>query len=74
MEFFRQEYWSGLPLPPSRDLPDSGIKPGSTVLQADSLPSEPPEKIIHFIMPSKIIYFGINLKKLKICPLKTIRH
>jgi len=46
MEFFRQEYWSGLPLPPSRDLPDSGIKPGSTVLQADSLPSEPPGKII----------------------------
>ena len=32
------------------------------------------KKIIHFIMPSKIIYFGINLKKLKICPLKTIRH
>ena len=27
----------------SRDLPDPGIKPGSPALQADSLPSEPPE-------------------------------
>ena len=25
--FFRQEYWSGLPLPTLRDLPDPGIKP-----------------------------------------------
>ena len=28
----------------SRDLPDPGIKPGSPTLQADALPSEPPEK------------------------------
>ena len=39
MEFTRQEYWSGLPLPSPEDLPD----PGST-LQADSLQSEPPGK------------------------------
>ena len=26
MEFSRQEYWSGLPFPPSRDLPDPGIE------------------------------------------------
>ena len=26
------------------DLPDPGIKPGSSVLQVDSLPAEPPEK------------------------------
>ena len=44
MEFSRQEYWSGLPFPPSEDLPDPGIKPRSPALQADSLPSEPPEK------------------------------
>ena len=24
---FRQEYWSGLPCPTSKDLPDPGIKP-----------------------------------------------
>ena len=27
MEFSKQEYQSGLPFPPSGDLPDSGIKP-----------------------------------------------
>ena len=42
MEFSRQEYWTGLPCPSPRDLPDPGIKPRSPALQADSLPSEPP--------------------------------
>ena len=41
MEFSKQEYWSGLPLPPPGDLPDPGIEPGSPALQVDSLPSEP---------------------------------
>ena len=44
MGFPRQEYWSGLPFPPPGDLSDPGIKPmspGSSALQADSLPSEP---------------------------------
>ena len=44
MEFSRQEYWSELPFPSPTDLPVPGIKPGSPTLQADSLPSEPPEK------------------------------
>ena len=35
--FSRQEYWSGLPCPPPRDLPNSGIEPGSPALQADAL-------------------------------------
>ena len=43
MGFSRQEYWSGLPFPSPGDLPDPGIKSGSPALQADSLPSEPPE-------------------------------
>ena len=41
MGFFRQEYWSRLPCPPSGDLPDPGIKstsPGSPTLQVTSLP------------------------------------
>ena len=29
MGFPRQEYWSGLPLPPLGDLPDPGIEPKS---------------------------------------------
>jgi len=45
MEFFRQEYWSGLPFPSLGDLPNPGIKPGSPSLQADSLLSEPPGKL-----------------------------
>ena len=44
MEFSRQEYWSGLPLPSPRNLPDPGIKPRSPALQADSLLSEVPGK------------------------------
>ena len=44
MEFSRQEYWSGLPFPLPRDLPDPRIEPGSPELQADSLPSESPGK------------------------------
>ena len=46
MEFFRQEYWSGLPFPSPWELPDPGIKPRSPTLQADTLPSEPPEKLL----------------------------
>ena len=39
-EFSRQEYWSGLPCPPPRDLSNTGIEPASLVsptLQEDSL-------------------------------------
>ena len=36
----RQEDWSGLPFPSSRDLPKPRIKPGSPALRADSLPPE----------------------------------
>ena len=27
MEFFKLEYWNGLPFPPPGDLPDPGIEP-----------------------------------------------
>ena len=42
MGFSRQESWSGLPFPSSGDLPNPGINPGSTALQSEALPSEPP--------------------------------
>ena len=41
MEFFKQEYWRGLPCPLPGDLSDPGFQPMSpvaTILQADSLP------------------------------------
>ena len=48
MGFLRQESWNGLPFPPPRDLPDSGIElwsPASLALQADSLLLSPQERI-----------------------------
>ena len=35
MGFSRQEYWSGLSLPPPGDLPNAGTEPGSPALQVD---------------------------------------
>ena len=32
MGFSRQEYWSGMPCSPPRDLPDPGIEPRSPAL------------------------------------------
>ena len=49
MEFSRQEYWNGLPFPPTGDFPNPEIDSRSPALQADSLPSEPPRKPIDFI-------------------------
>ena len=43
-EFSRQEYWSRFPFPSPGNLSDPWVKPGSPILQADSLPSEPPGK------------------------------
>ena len=62
--FSRQEYWSGLPFPPSGGFPDPEIESassGSPVWQADSLPLSPrgspvfPYKIIRelFYMASQ---------------------
>ena len=44
MEFSRPEYWSGLPFPSPGNLPNPGIEPRSSALQADSLPAEPAGK------------------------------
>ena len=51
MEFFRQEYWSGLPFPTPGDLPDPGMEPMSLVSpdwQVESLPLVPPGKPLLF--------------------------
>ena len=44
MEFPRKEYWSGLPLSPSGDLPDPGIEPTSPALAGGFFTTEPPRK------------------------------
>ena len=46
MDFSRQKYWGRLPFPSPGDLPEPGIKPGSSALQAGSLPCQIP-KIIY---------------------------
>ena len=68
MGFPRQEYWSGLPFPSPGDLPNPGIKPASTALQADSLQSEPPgvtlcpvAKILFIHLLFIKIFFGHHL-------------
>ena len=36
--FPRQEYWGGLPFPPSGDLPDPGIEPGCRQILREAQP------------------------------------
>ena len=46
-KFSRQEYWSGLPFPPSGDLPDPGTEPkslASPALAAGFFTTAPPGK------------------------------
>ena len=61
MGFSRQEYWSGLPFPSPRDLPNPGIKPRSPTLWADSLPAEPPGKSKNTGVDSLSLLKGIFL-------------
>ena len=44
MEFSRQEYWSGLPLPHAGDLPNPGIKPSSPASEGGIFTTEPAGK------------------------------
>ena len=46
MEFSRQEYWSGYPLPSAGDLPNLGMESVSLALQANSLPPGKPNNMI----------------------------
>ena len=49
MEFSRQEYRSGLPLPSPGDLPNPGIEPRSATMQVDCLPSGKPPVTTMFL-------------------------
>ena len=56
MGFSSQDYWDGFPFPSPGNLPDSGIKPRSPALQADSLP------LSHLASPYKYIYTNTYLR------------
>ena len=66
MEFYRQEYWSGLPYPPPGYLPNPGIEPGSPTLEADSLPCEP--------LGKPFSRLGFNKKEDWTCRQKDLNH
>ena len=57
MGFSRQEYWSGLPLPSAGDLPDTGIKPTSSALQANF------SLLSHRGSPKLIVLYQLYLSK-----------
>ena len=57
--FSRQRYWSGLPSPSRGDLPKPGMEPGSSALQVDALPSEPPGKPVNELL----LQYKIKSKK-----------
>ena len=62
MKFSRQEYWSGLPFLSLGDLSHPGIKPGSSTLQVDSLPTEPPGEPKYILKYIQIQYDKCLLK------------
>ena len=51
----------GLPSPSPGDLPHPGIKLWSPALQADSLPTEPPGKLVHCVWNSRLCIQHRNL-------------
>jgi len=65
MGFSWQEYQSGLPLPSPVDLPDPWIKPRSSVLQADSLLSEPTRKPPENIRMINMTFIRQNTPEIK---------
>ena len=60
MGFSRQEYWSGLPLPPPGDLPDPGTEAMSPALAGGLFTTEPPGK------PHSVLKFSCFKVLLKI--------
>ena len=61
MEFFGQEYWSGLPCLPPGDLVNPGMEPFSSALWADCLPSGPPGKPSKYLLSAYCYYLRVLL-------------
>ena len=54
--FSRQEYWSGLPFPSPGDLPNPGIEPRSTALQAECFTVRATGEYFHYMNMSQKEY------------------
>ena len=61
MEFFRQEYWSGLSFPFPGDLPGPGIELWSLTAQADSLPLEPLTELRGAQIPGQYLVVSVRV-------------
>ena len=64
MEFPRQEFWSGLPFPPPRDLPNPRIEPASPeahALQVDFSTEPPGKPNTLFSLCYKLIQVSLDL-------------
>ena len=53
----RQEYWSGLPFPSPGNLPNPGIKSGSSALQVNSVLTETPGKPLQYLCSWVNVHF-----------------
>ena len=62
MGFSRQECWSGLPFPSPGELPDPGIESGSPALPADTLLSEPPEKLPYLLLNERNVLGSLSFE------------
>ena len=60
MGFYRQEYWSGLPLPPPGDLPNPGTEPASPVLTGRFFPTALPGKPMIYTSVHKHKGLGVD--------------
>ena len=65
MEFSRQEYWSGLPFPSSRDLPNRGVESVSPALADGFCTTEPPGKLYVCVCVCVFVY---EVKVAQSCP------
>ena len=65
MEFFRQEYWSGLPCPSPGDLPDPGMEPA--FLMPTAVANLDKKKADIKILMSDCVDFKIKIIKQKNC-------
>ena len=56
----RQEYWSGLPFPSPRDLPDPGIKPESPALAGGFFTTEPHQGVVLILLIATSYFSNCN--------------
>ena len=56
MEFFRQEYWNGLPFPTPGDHPNPGMEPSSSALAGRFFNTAPPGKLNGCQFSCSIVY------------------